>query len=579
MIGFMNHNLKEQLPIVKETFTNAICYGQTGSGKTTGFLLPNIKNRMKLNHGLLIYDFKGNLHEQVKYIAQQQNKLDDLYEIGKPWGETIDILKYASSKSLQCLFDSISDNDRSNDTYWANSAYVIFENIYLLLKNIKLITSMIYDIDQDIVGYDYDESQTIYNPTLKNIFNIVKSSKSIVYFFSEIELKIKALKDIMDVVIVTYLKDDIKDKLNQILKLQQDITQYYDNLSEYHTMDTKGESIGGKNGVLQVLNQILLSVSTQEFFNEDKFDIVQNLQQGKIIIINLSQFNTKMMNFLNLSIYTRLIEQTALSNIKQPITIFIDEAQKVLNKHSIPDVDICRENKFEFLLSIQDISLLVKQVGDLNSYLLLRNITTQFSFKTTNGSDKVTKLKEFEYVDLLNNKQYKAKPIFIDTKDLALVEYQYQKKVDAFRFVNTKVKYRFILRYSPSLALDNKLISYHIAKNKSETVDIYYGTKLIDDYINNKLNIISSKLVKIGTDKKLKSAKKRGRQIDNNLTPIQRLQMKMAQMELDMHKIKDDNYYLNHQVVKLNTQLEHGVQKANEVAQKLYPMIDDEIPF
>ncbi len=578
MIGFMNHNLKEQLPIVKETFTNAICYGQTGSGKTTGFLLPNIKNRMKLNHGLLIYDFKGNLHEQVKYIAQQQNKLDDVYEIGKPWGETIDILKYASSKSLQSLFDSISDNDKSRDTYWANSAYTIFENIFFLLKDLKLITSMIYKIDNDIIKYDYDESQTIYNPILKNIFNIVKSSKSLVYFFSEIELKIKAIKDIVDAVIVTYLKDDIKDKLNQILKLQQDITQYYENLSEYHTLDTKGESVGGKNGVLQVLNQILLSVSTQEFFNDDKFDIVQNLQQGKIIIINLSQFNTKMMNFLNLSIYTRLIEQTALSNIKQPITIFIDEAQKVLNEHSIPDVDICRENKFEFLLSTQDIALLVKQIGDLNSYLLLRNITTQFSFKTIDGSDKVTKLKEFEYVDLLNNKQYKTKPIFIDTKDLALSEYHYQKKVDAFRFVNTKAKYKFILKYSPSLVLENKLISYHIAKNKSETIDIYYGTKFIDDYIKNKIDILSPKLIKIRTDKKIKSAKKRARQTDDEFTPIQKLQIKIAQIELDMNKLFKENNYLNHQVVKLNTKLLDDSVDPKEVADTLYPL-ESEIPF
>ena len=57
-IGFMNEEkIIENNLLVKETFTNAICYGQTGSGKTTGFILPNIQNRMKLNHGLLIYDF------------------------------------------------------------------------------------------------------------------------------------------------------------------------------------------------------------------------------------------------------------------------------------------------------------------------------------------------------------------------------------------------------------------------------------------------------------------------------------------------------------------------------------------
>ena len=85
---------------VPKDFTNAIFFGRTGSGKTTGAILPVIQDRIKSDYGLLIYDFKGNLHLQTKYIANKFNRLDDVVEIGKPWGENINILKYLTTKQF-----------------------------------------------------------------------------------------------------------------------------------------------------------------------------------------------------------------------------------------------------------------------------------------------------------------------------------------------------------------------------------------------------------------------------------------------------------------------------------------------
>lgn len=72
---------------VPKDFTNAIFFGRTGSGKTTGAILPIVEDRIKSDYGILIYDFKGNLHLQVKYLANKYNRLDDVIEIGKPWGK------------------------------------------------------------------------------------------------------------------------------------------------------------------------------------------------------------------------------------------------------------------------------------------------------------------------------------------------------------------------------------------------------------------------------------------------------------------------------------------------------------
>lgn len=47
-VGFLTHvNKNIAIPIIEKIFTNAICYGETGSGKTTGFMLPNIKERIE----------------------------------------------------------------------------------------------------------------------------------------------------------------------------------------------------------------------------------------------------------------------------------------------------------------------------------------------------------------------------------------------------------------------------------------------------------------------------------------------------------------------------------------------------
>ena len=70
-LGFKNNEVeKNQDFIIPVDFTNAICYGQTGSGKTTAFMLPNIKERMKAGHKLIIYAYKGNLNAQIKAIAK-----------------------------------------------------------------------------------------------------------------------------------------------------------------------------------------------------------------------------------------------------------------------------------------------------------------------------------------------------------------------------------------------------------------------------------------------------------------------------------------------------------------------------
>ena len=59
--------------LVPETFTHAIAFGQTGSGKTTGFIYPNLQNRLALGHGILLYDYVINLDNKYLVLEWKNN--------------------------------------------------------------------------------------------------------------------------------------------------------------------------------------------------------------------------------------------------------------------------------------------------------------------------------------------------------------------------------------------------------------------------------------------------------------------------------------------------------------------------
>ena len=129
-IGFNVNNTKtERNLLAKQTSTSAIYYGKTGSGKTSCAILPNIEDRIKSDYGLLIYDFKGNLHSQVKYLAKKHNKLSNVMEIGKPWGKKINLCDYLSIKQIS----SILDNNSMNDEYWNTASKNLLEAILYYL--------------------------------------------------------------------------------------------------------------------------------------------------------------------------------------------------------------------------------------------------------------------------------------------------------------------------------------------------------------------------------------------------------------------------------------------------------------
>ena len=73
-----------------------------------------------------------------------------------------------------------------------------------------------------------------------------------------------------------------------------------------------------------------MKVANKDYLNVSQIDVKEELRNGKISNIHafVSSLNFNCMNVLNLAIYSKTTKR--LYNVMKPVTIFIDEAQKVL---------------------------------------------------------------------------------------------------------------------------------------------------------------------------------------------------------------------------------------------------------
>ena len=69
---------KEKELIVPKLYTHSCAVGQTGCGKTTSYIYPNLNERISLNDGILVMDYKGKEHNAVKVFANRHIILSSL---------------------------------------------------------------------------------------------------------------------------------------------------------------------------------------------------------------------------------------------------------------------------------------------------------------------------------------------------------------------------------------------------------------------------------------------------------------------------------------------------------------------
>jgi len=467
--------------IVPETFTHSIAFGETGSGKTSSYIYPNLKNRIELGHGILLYDYKGKEHLSVKNLAHDMNRLNDVIEIGKPWGESINLIQKMDEDELDKFFDNILKHGEDSK-YWQNSAKSLGQTILSVLKAIEGFATTLKSIDNQerksirANGFDYPLQRNLY--TLVKVCKTFETLKSFISSLPNLEKKLERLirTTAAEIIQTQGVDAKLKEKFIQLIH-DQEILKITIEINQ-NSLDSFGED-SNENLTQNIMGSLispLVSLSQNSAFNEDNFDITKALNEGKIIVINVESLSNAVMESLNNTILYELSKRTKSLNIN-PVSIFIDEVQRVVSKSTDLPIDVFREAKVDMFLATQNSALLKEKLKDEKFDALMGNLTRKFYYKSSNDEELETELslKEldtFEYISSIDDyfKTHISSPLFLDDDKKRKIEFKYQKKLNVLNDYLYKHKDKaVILEYDSRLYKDNKIIAIDI-KTKREYI-------------------------------------------------------------------------------------------------------------
>lgn len=457
-------------PIVKDEFSHAVCIGETGSGKTTGFVLPNIEDRLNRGYGLLIYDFKGTLSKNVKYLADKSDRLNDIYEIGTAWGESINIIKWQNSKELYELFFSIINKNDISNSSWHSSAAILAVGIIEILRCIEELygwfkansldmgdLEFFYSLDhEDKVtsvawGMDGGSKNGSFrfcypkSASIKAVNECVGTISNFAMFIDGGEALCASLKAMLSRAMnekfalstkrfaeFKQISENAYEQFASAFKALEKLSKNFGKLASYRELSlTKTDDYAGNYGVIFSLNSAIYKLCDFDFFSLDSFDAVEALNKGKIIIVQTGLLSDDLANALNKSICMSLAKRAKLRD-KTPVSIIIDEAYRVINKNSDLATDILREAKAEIIIAIQNESQLVNKLGEAKYKELKGNLTEQFVFRCNDKNHSletdvdVSKLATHEFVRQDSKEIFQAVKIFIDEAKANKSELKYQ---------------------------------------------------------------------------------------------------------------------------------------------------------
>ena len=505
-IGFVNNNTKTKSndTIVPTEFTHSCAIGQTGCGKTTSYIYPNLNERIKQNHGLIVFDYKGKEHNAVKYLAQNHNRLDDIVEIGKDWGESINIIKYMPNGELENFLKALFGLSDGENDYWGTSGANIsiaildiigaIENIIIIAKDIGAEQDF-EEVIKECRGFTY--------PTTKTLYSLSKATQSL-KILGEF---IKGLDRLSDDISDTFYKE-IKDNqhipkkkllkkykllaysieiLNKTIKKSKNKLEIFGDLKSFNNNSKTFQTI------LLSISTPLMNIANIKWLNDDKFDIVKSLDDKKIIVINTKTFSEFTLSAFTNSIFMELSKRTIYTN-PNPISIFADEAQRIVSSSFDIPIDVLREAKVELFLAFQNSELMIEQLGE-NKYLsLLQNFKHRYIYKNLgmyNNYD-LSCLDTFEYYidDSDDTKLKVADAVFMTKDELFDVELTYQKQINLHERYSLENKDNNMILLYNEHALDDGIL-YLMNSKYQQSIRKYLIPEVSDVAKESILDILS----------------------------------------------------------------------------------------
>lgn len=457
MPGFISETIKVKQPIVNSDFTHAVCIGQTGCGKTSSFILPNVKKRLKDGHGLFIIDYKGSLNQQIKALALEENRIEDVIEVGVAWGKNINMIANTSKKLFLDTIENL-DDENSGEGFWKSSALAIIGVVYDIIMYMDYLQSL------NLNCTSFRMCQSKYKLNIKTFSNIMKNKDSIEDFLNEIRKNVVILSKMSS----SNEKSEKNRDFLLIMKFISKIEYLQEKLWIFAEGIDEDRPNGGHGGVLFMIKSFLNSFDQNGL--DGDIDILDLLESKKIVIIRADSFTKHATEGLMNILYTRL----ALRDNKTPITLIIDEFQRTVTKKSLPFVDVFREKKVELIAAFQNMSQLNTKVGEEETEEFILNIVSRFDYAQKGENEFGT----FEYEN--DSKKNIANPIFFDDEDLMDTQYIWQIKT------GIKIEQEGKWIYKKSYDIEKSLI-YNIETQQNK---IYYSLSAEDKKLLRQFNEI-----------------------------------------------------------------------------------------
>ncbi|BBG66216.1 hypothetical protein NNO_1513 [Hydrogenimonas sp.] len=462
--------VKSKKALVAENFTHCAIVGQTGCGKTSSAILPNIEERISEGHGILVYDYKGNQHAQVKALAKKYGRLDDVTMIGVPWGKKVNIVEKMSLGEIENMLAKIMGM-KKDDKYWERSALNILMPIFELHRKIERLQCTLGEIGKEM-DFTIRDGETDYAnpPTIKGVLDAIPSLAAIKSYVNGYDSLKRHLLEQYKNLSESGSVDDFAQKRFV------DLIRHIDKISKAHTqyknVDTTRYTTFSS---IYTCIDTLAIVGKHDMFNSAEADIVDELNEGKIVILNTTGLAEAALQFLTHSIFENLKERFLLP-FKKPVSVFIDEAQKVLDKELEIPIDTMREAKVDVFMAFQSQSLIRERLGSDGYESLHANLTTKLVYKSDQSFDGVETedLEDFEYLTNMDGyrEKYRAEPLFLTKEELFEAEWSYQKSRGIFDryLLDKEIDERFIFVYFPK-HYENDFIHLRFEDGKNMLVE------------------------------------------------------------------------------------------------------------
>jgi hypothetical protein len=337
-IGFTRKNsgkgMQTQVPV--QDFRHVLITGETGSGKTASVIFPTLKERIKSGNAIVFLEHKGHEHQKIKALAHEENRLSNVIELGKPTGAFFNMMAMFDSNMLRLVIIRLCGRE-DKDSYWSTSAAQLAVRVMELQRKLHSLGKILHEylnFDKAIFTIYLTENEPCDHTSLQldeeasfsTLGKIVSTPNTIKCFFSNLKTVLNNINK--------EIHQRVQESVEISIKLEKIIAEFLmlrNLLNKYENFKIEdSDEASGNNGVLQILNNAIATLSVLEYVNKSEVDIMHLIERNSIIIIDVQSIDSAVYSVFLEAVLKKLSARLKFQ-IPNPVSFFVDEGNRVLS--------------------------------------------------------------------------------------------------------------------------------------------------------------------------------------------------------------------------------------------------------